>query len=199
MSTHDHPHDTHSHGHAHAGPTADASVREAVVNDAPAIGLVQAEVFQDTYRGRVPDDVLAEFRPEAFAKAWRLSLASPPPGAHRLLVARAGHQVVGLLATGPSQDPDGEPGWGEITLLAVHPQARRQGHGSRLFNAGVDLLREAGADTVSIWLLADDEATRAFVAASGFGPDGAYRDRATSADGDTLREVRLTATLTDDP
>jgi ribosomal protein S18 acetylase RimI-like enzyme len=114
---------------------------------------------------------------------------------HRLLVACAGEQVVGAAAIGPSQDPDAGPATGEVTLLAVHPQARRQGHGSRLLNAGVDLLREAGADSVAAWLLADDEQGRAFLAFSGFGPDGAYRDRVVSPDGQTLREVRLSAAL----
>ena len=60
-----------------------------------------------------------------------------------------------------------------------------------------DLLREAGADTVSLWLLAHDENTREFAAASGFAPDGAYRDRVVSPDGGTLREVRLSASLVD--
>ena len=88
---------------------------------------------------------------------------------------------------------------GEVTVLAVHPDARRQGHGSRLLNASVDLLAEAGAESVTLWLLTDDESTRAFLAASGFAPDGAFRDRVVSPDGDTLREVRLTAEIGEDP
>ena len=193
MGGHDHG-DGQDHEHA-PGPVADASVRAARQNDAPAVGVVQSVVFREVYAGRVPDDVVAMFEPEPFARAWRDSLAAPPPGVHRLLVACAGEQVVGAAAIGPSQDPDTGPGTGEVTLLAVHPQARRQGHGSRLLNAGVDLLREAGADSVAAWLLADDEAGRAFLTASGFGPDGAFRDRVVSPDGDTLREVRLSAAL----
>jgi GNAT superfamily N-acetyltransferase len=186
----------HPHDHDHSpGPLADASVRAARQNDAPAVGMVQAVVFREVYAGRVPDDVVAMFEPEPFARAWRDSLAAPPAGVHRLLVACAGEQVVGAAAIGPSQDPDASPATGEVTLLAVHPGARRQGHGSRLLNAGVDLLRDAGAEAVAAWLLADDEAARAFLTASGFGPDGAFRDRVVSPDGDTLREVRLTAAL----
>lgn len=189
------PHD-HTHEHAHEpGPVADASVRRARPNDAPAVGLVQAFVFREAYAGRVPDDVVARFEPDAFARSWRESLTAPPEGVHRLLVACAGDQVVGLCAIGPSQDPDAGSAVGEVTVLGVHPDARRQGHGSRLLNAGVDLLREAGADTVTLWLLTHDESTRAFVAASGFAPDGAYRDRVVSPDGDLLREVRLSALL----
>ena len=88
---------------------------------------------------------------------------------------------------------------GEVTVLGVHPDARRQGHGSRLLNASVDLLAEAGAESVALWLLADDEAPAAFLTASGFAPDGAFRDRVVSPDGDTLREVRLAADLGEDP
>jgi GNAT superfamily N-acetyltransferase len=191
----EHHHD-HQHGHGHSpGPVADASVRAARPNDAPAVGMVQAAVFREVYTGRVPDDVVEVFQPEPFARAWRDSLASPPAGVHRLLVACAGEQVVGAAAIGPSQDPDASPVDGEVTLLAVHPEARRQGHGSRLLNAGVDLLRDAGAEAVATWLLADDEAGRAFLVSSGFAPDGAYRDRVVSPEGDTLREVRLTAGL----
>ncbi|MBM6404987.1 GNAT family N-acetyltransferase [Phycicoccus sp. CSK15P-2] len=186
-----------AHDHS-PGPVADASVRAARPNDAPAVGLVQATVFRDTYAGRVPDEVLAAFEPEPFARAWRDGLTNPPEGAYRLLVARAGEQVVGAVATGPAQDPDAEPAWAEVSLLVVHPDARRQGHGSRLLNAAVDLLREAGAEAVTAWLPADDEGTRTFLTASGFGPDGAFRDRAVSPDGDALREVRLVARIADD-
>jgi GNAT superfamily N-acetyltransferase len=191
----------HEHGHSHEhspGPMADASVRAARPNDAPAVGMVQAVVFREAYAGRMPDDVVAMFEPEPFARAWRDSLTTPPEGVHRLLVACAGAQVVGAAAIGPSQDPDTGPAAGEVTLLAVHPDARRQGHGSRLLNAGVDLLRDAGAESVAAWLLADDEDGRAFLTSSGFGPDGAFRDRVVSPDGDTLREVRLTAVLAAD-
>ncbi len=199
------PH-AHDHGHPHehapateAGAIADASVRRARPNDAPAVGLVQATVFRAAYAGRVPDEVLSLFEPDAFARSWRESLAAPPEGVHRLLVACAGAQVVGLAAIGPAQDPDAGPAAGEVTVLAVHPDAQRQGHGSRLLNACVDLLAEAGAESVTLWLLADDESTRAFLTASGFAPDGAYRDRVVSPDGDTLREVRLTADIGEDP
>ncbi|CAN7390604.1 N-acetyltransferase family protein [Knoellia sp. LjRoot47] len=190
-----------SHDHSHEpGPVADASVRVAKPTDAPAVGVVQAAVWTQAYAGRVPDEVVAVFEAPAFAKAWRQSLENPPEGVHRLLVARAGEQVVGFAAIGPSQDADAGPALGEVTAIGVHPGARRLGHGSRLLNACVDTLRGAGAEDVAIWVLADDEATRAFLVDSGLGPDGAWRDRVVSPDGSTLREVRLVASLaTDEP
>ncbi len=178
-------------------PHADASVRPARITDAPAIGRVQAEVWIETYADRVPPEVSAAFDPNAFAKAWRASLESPPEGIHRLLVALAGAQVVGIAAYGPSQDPDTGQTAGELTVLAVHPLARHQGHGSRLVNAVVDELREIGAEVVTTWLPADAEQTRRFLLAAGLGPDGAFRDRVVSPDGQTIREIRLQASITD--
>lgn len=200
---HDHPHG-HSHDHAHGpshgagpGPLADASVRLARESDAPAVGLVQSVVWRDAYAEVVPSEALAAFEPAAFAGAWRRSLAAPPAGVYRLLVACAGDQVVGFAALGPSQDPDAGQETGELTALGVHPEARHAGHGSRLLNAAVDTLRGAGARTMHAWLLAGDESTRAFLLASGLRPDGAFRDRVVSPDGDTAREVRLVAALTE--
>lgn len=192
-----HPHD-HDHPHEHGspqGPLADASVRRARAADAPAVGLVQADVWTGAYAGRIPSEVVDRFQPAAFAGAWRASLADPPPGAHTLFVALAGDQVVGFLATGPSQDPDAAPDLAEFTALGVHHAGRRQGHGSRLLNAGVDHLRALGAGAVATWVLLDDEDTRGFLGSVGFEPDGAFRDRVVSAEGQTLREVRLSCSL----
>lgn len=175
--------------------SADASVREAGVNDAPAVGQVQALVWQEAYDGIVPPEVHAVFDPQSFAAAWRDSLRNPPEGVHRLLVGRAGEQVIGFVATGPSQDPDAGQTTGEITALGVHPGARRQGHGSRLVNAAVDLLREAGAEHLAVWCLVEHESVRAFLTDAGLQPDGAFRDRVISPEGATAREVRLVATL----
>lgn len=177
------------------GPLADTSVRTATAADADAVGAVQALVWQQAYDGVVPPEVHAAFAPASFAEAWRASLEAPPAGVHRLLVACAGAEVVGFATIGPSQDPDATPTTGELSALGVHPQARRQGHGSRLLNAAVDTLREAGAEHLTTWSLARHEETRAFLVAAGLAPDGAYRDRVVSPDGDTAREVRLVASL----
>lgn len=175
--------------------TADVSVRLAGPNDAPAVGSVQAAVWVEAYAALVPSDVAAAFQPEAFARAWRDSLARPPAGIHRLLVALRGAQVVGFAAIGPAQDPDADSSAGEISTLGVHPAERRRGHGSRLLNAAVDILAEAGASSVNVWVRSGDDVTLAFLRASGFAPDRAHRSRLVSPAGDTLGEVRLTAAL----
>lgn len=179
-------------------PTADAGVRQATEDDATAVGLVQALVWQEAYDGVVPPEVHAAFEPRSFEEVWRDALRRPPEGVHRLLVAHAAGTVVGFVAIGPAQDPDVGQTTGEVTALGVHPQHRRQGHGSRLVNAAVDLLREAGAEHVTAWALARHEGVRAFLAGAGLQPDGAYRDRVVAPDGGTAREVRLVAALVDE-
>ena len=194
---HNHPHSV-AHDRAHApatGPVADASARIARASDAPAVGLVQAAVWRAAYGHVLSQDVVEQLDGPSFARVWRDSLSSPPSPRHVLLVACAGEQVVGFAAVGPCVDPDATKTSGELLALGVHPDARRNGHGSRLLNAAVDTLRGKGFDRVSTWILATDEATRAFLTAAGLSPDSAFRDRVIDVDGTVAREVRLTADL----
>lgn len=192
----DHDHADHDQAHSTAtGPVADASARIARPNDAFAVGLVQAAVWRAAYGKILPAEVVEQFDAASFARVWRDSLKHPPSGRHVLLVGCAGDQVVGFTAVGPSLDPDADETSGEVLALGVHPDARRSGHGSRLLNAAVDTLRGKGFHSMSTWLLAHDEDTRAFLAAAGLAPDGAYRDRVIDVDGAVAREVRLTADL----
>ena len=197
---HDHPHSV-AHDEAHfpaAGPVADASARVARASDVPAVGLVQAAVWRAAYAHVLPQEVVERFDGPTFARVWGDSLSAPPSPRHVLLVACAGEQVVGFAAVGPSIDADATETSGELLALGVHPDARRAGHGSRLLNAAVDTLVDKGFDSMSAWILATDEATRAFLTAAGLSPDSAYRDRVIDADGTVAREVRLTAALSQD-
>ena len=204
--SHDHSagHD-HAHGGAHdethlpaPGQVADTSVRIARPSDAPAVGLVQAAVWRAAYARVLPQETVERFDAASFARVWRDSLSHPPSPRHVLLVGCVGEQVVGFAAVGPSVDADATETSGEVLALGVHPDARHSGHGSRLLNAAVDTLRGKGFHSMSAWLLAGDEDTRAFMTAAGLSPDSAYRDRVIDADGTVAREVRLTADLSQD-
>lgn len=187
-----------SHPHTHSpGPLADASVHTARPSDAPAIGLVQSVVWQQAYAGVLPAEVVETFAAAAFAGVWRQSLQQPPTPAHRVMVGCAGDQVVGLVALGPA--PEEEAGLpercGQVLEMSVHPDARRQGHGSRLLNAAGDTLRAHDHTSLACWVRADDEPTRAFLATGGLEPDGAWRERVVGPQGQTLREIRVLAAL----
>ncbi|GAA6526572.1 GNAT family N-acetyltransferase [Intrasporangium sp. DVR] len=198
---HDHSHD-HSHSHPHddgPGPLADASVRVARASDAPAVGFVQAVVFREAYAAELPSEVTAQFQPQAFASAWRTALEGDASRDGVLLVACAGEQVVGFAAVGASDDPDADEGTAELLVLGVHPEARRQGHGSRLLHAVVDTARARGRDRLTAWLLASAEQPRAFLVAAGMAPDGAHRERVIGREDETATEVRLSALLEENP
>lgn len=191
-----------STGHSHAGPLADASVRRARPTDAPAVGIVQLQAMRTDYAPVLPPAAMAALGAldEAdLARTWRDSLQSPPSPRHRLLVACAGDQVVGLAAFGPSDDRDADPETADLETLAVHPRARGQGHGSRLLNAAVDEARAAGFTWLTTWVPLDLPQMRAFVQAAGFGPDRARRQRTVDPDGGTLMEVRLGTSLAERP
>jgi GNAT superfamily N-acetyltransferase len=190
------PHHPVHHEHDHPpGPLADASVRLARVSDAPAVGFVQAVVFREAYAAELAPEVIAEFQPQAFASAWRATLEGAAAGDGVLLVACAGEQVVGLAAVGASSDPDADDSTAELLVLAVHPDARRQGHGSRLLHAVVDTARARGRDRLTAWALASAGEVRAFLVAAGLDSDGAHRQRVVGPDGETAEEVRLSASL----
>ena len=172
---------------------ADASVRVATPWDVDAVGAVQAALWREAYASLLPSEALAAATPEEFATVWRESLANPPSGAYRLLVACAGQAVVGFAAIGPNADPDATDVDGELLVGGVAPAARRTGHGSRLLNATVDTAGLSGFARVRTWLLTADQATRGFLETAGFAPDGARRERVTGpAEGDVAGEIRLT-------
>jgi len=198
---HGHGHD-HRHGHDHGhglGPVADASVRVARVSDAPAVGLVQAVVWREAYAAVLGPDVLAQLEPRPFTDAWRASLEGETAGDGVLLVACAGEQVVGFAAVGASSDPDAADDTAELLVLGVHPDARHQGHGSRLLHAVVDTARARGRSHLTAWLLASADDVRGFLAAAGLEPDGAHRERVVDPDGRTVREVRVAASVEPEP
>lgn len=148
---------------------ADVSVRPPRLPDVPALVRVQLRAWTASGLPGVPD-------PADARRAWERAVMLPPSPRHRLLVALAGDDVVGAAATVPAADPDLSGGdTAELVLLAVDPDRRTQGHGSRLLTAAVDLMRSAGETVAVAWVPASDDTTRRFLTGAGWAPDGAYR------------------------
>jgi GNAT superfamily N-acetyltransferase len=174
---------------------ADRSVRVAWADDAPAIAAVQARAWQ-SYSELLPSAVVARIDADAFAATWREAIATPPSARHRVLVALERNTVVGFAATAPSDDPDAEPGDGEVVAFHVDPDATGAGHGSRLVSAVADTLRADGFSHARMWLIAGDDAVRGFLEPAGWAADGAHRQLDLTGDGiATLRQLRLQTDL----
>ncbi|MDO5285660.1 MAG: GNAT family N-acetyltransferase [Actinomycetia bacterium] len=164
-------------------------VRLALPAEATAITEVQRAVLREPSHPYHP--LLAHLDPGEMTQVWRQAVLAPPLASYRVLVATSGpsQPVVGMVAVGPSSDPDAEAGDGQVLELLVHPAARRQGHGSRLVQAAVETLRLDGFTRATWWLASTDDALRRFLTAMGWAPDGVHGE----IDNDYLRlkQVRL--------
>jgi ribosomal protein S18 acetylase RimI-like enzyme len=146
---------------------------------------LQVASWRAVYGGLLPGEVVeglgGEEAREQFRSQWTAALESPPTSRHRLVVATdedgGVRAVTGFAAFGPAGDPDLWPATdAEVFALHVDPERVRQGHGSRLVNACVDTLVEAGFTTVHVWVPEEENALRSFFEASGWRPDGARRE-----------------------
>lgn len=179
---------------------ADVSVRPARGDDAPALGEVQALAWRAAYAGTLPPDVMAELDPADLAESWRGVLAATP-SRHGVLAACAGADIVGFAAFGPSPDADLAPGRdAEISVLIVHPAQLRRGHASRLLAATVDRLRADGFGQVHLWSAGGEAPLHRFLAAAGWGADGATRSLDLRGDGEVVvAQARWHSDVSDPP
>ena len=155
---------------------SDVSVRPATPQDEGPIAQVQLRAWRLSHGALLGEDVLAQLDEDAVRRQWAQAITAPPSPQHRVLVACAGAEVVGLAAFAPA------PGGVEVLALEVDPDHQRGGHGSRLLTACVDLAREAGADHLETWVLDGDGAREQFLAGAGLGPDGTRRQLAVRPD-----------------
>lgn len=174
-------------------------VRVATVADAEGMGTVNVESWRQRLEGILPTDLLEHLSADELSMTWASSLLNPPVKGQRAVVAIVGtdiehEKLVGYAAFGPSQEPDALPGEYELVALEVAPERHRQGHGSRLMTAALDLAREAGAESAIAWCPLDDSIRREFLQSAGWAPDSAFRDLATGTDA-VVREVRLATSL----
>ncbi|MFT4187131.1 MAG: GNAT family N-acetyltransferase [Aeromicrobium sp.] len=168
----------------------DRSVRLGWADDAVALASIQRHVWTGTW-------VRADQIEEAFgdldehAARWSATLTAPQEARFRVLVALDGPRPRGYVVVHPGADPDADPATdAEIGDLAVDPDARRVGHGSRLVQAAVDTAVADGFTLLRMWLPSTDDATRALLVSSGWSPDGAHREL-EAPDGRRLPQVRL--------
>ena len=171
-------------------------VRPARADDVGTMVALAMAAWRTAWHDRIPADLLEPDRME-MEQAWRQAIVDPPTATHRVLVATDNGQVFGYAAVTPALVPDlvNVPGVLEVVDLVIAPPAQRQGHGSRLLHACADHAREGGASTLVMWCALDDEPRRAFLHASGFGPDGALRTLASEDESTTIPQVRLATSV----
>jgi len=178
-------------------------VRPARPSDADDIARIQLTTWRVAYRRMVPAHVLDRLDEAYLTRGWREAIESPPSARHRVLVSvEQGESsfVVGFAAAGPADEqalaPEEKPlpdDVAAVTDLLVEPRWGRRGHGSRLLAATVDLWREDGFTAAVAWAYDADQATRSFLATTGWTPDGTTR--ALDVDDMLVPQLRLHVSL----
>ena len=178
-------------------------VRQARLVDAEAFAAVQ---HRSWVRGAEHVALPPPPPRDDMQRAWERAITVPPSSRHHSFVAvdrsADGEVVRGIAASTPASDPDLDAErCVEVVVLAVEPDARGRGHGSRLVTALVDVAVDEGAEEAVTWVAVDDDATRQFLEGCGWAADGAFRTLSTDdpdqAPGSELRQVRLATALVD--
>lgn len=178
----------------------EARVRQATVDDAGEIARIQLLTWQVAYADVLPGRVLDELDTGETAQVWARTLSE---GQARVHLATEDGQPVGFCVSGPAPTqevaaadgglPRDAEHVGLIGTLLVEPRWGRRGHGGRLLATAAQALRADGANRGIAWVPEADQASVAFYIAAGWEADGTVRT--LDADGQPLRELRLTGTL----
>lgn len=165
-------------------------IRTPEVSDAEELARLHVLVWQQAYRGLLPQDYLDSMRPEGEREeSWRERVAdfadgSPTPSGHRLLVARevSTDTVVGFCQSGPARDEDAAL---PDELMALNVLAAHHGTGvaHQLVSATV------GDRPAYLWVLTGNDRAIAFYRKLGFELDGVSK-RDQEPDCTDLRMVR---------
>lgn len=144
----------------------------------PGEGQDVARLAEMALQGQTQGSVTGDLAAAVDSDGGRLKV---PYGKAYALVADKGDGVVGLLyVTPPVRLVDGYPELGvekqermagrlaELQLLAVDPEARKQGVGSLLLSVAEEMLRARGCGALLVKILQDDEAVQDWYRRRGF-------------------------------
>lgn len=166
------------------------NVRRATPADAGAIADVHVRSWQIAYRGLVPDEVLDNLSLAHRESTWQTVLVRNAEGAFTLVAER--DQVVGFCSIiAPSRDDDAGERTCEVAAVYVDPDRWRAGIGSELLVAALREVAAAGAEDVTLWVFAENQAALAFYRRFGFVADGAETWHKPSGQ----KEIRLRAPI----
>jgi GNAT superfamily N-acetyltransferase len=175
-------------------PVHGIHLREAVAEDATAIGRVRHASWQVAYSGLMPADYLAGLSVDGFELSARRMLDDRAARRMSVFVAEVGGVVGGFASVGPSRDggPD-QAGVGELYAIYLDPAIWRLGIGRRLQDVALQRLRDEGYRAATLWVLATNTASRAFYEHTGWLHDGGVSGFEAGAE--VLDETRYRRTL----
>lgn len=142
-------------------------VREASLEDAPAIARVHVDTWRTTYRGIVPESYLAKFSYEKRESSWVQMLSTPTASNHFIYVAEERDGSIIGFADGGSERTSDPAYKGELYAIYINHAYQRQGIGCRLTLSVVERLQALGFNSMLVWVLADNPACSFYEALGG--------------------------------
>jgi GNAT superfamily N-acetyltransferase len=141
-------------------------IREAVLTDAPGIARVHVDTWRSTYRGIVPDELLANLSYEARERMWDTAISHANDSNFVYVAEDTQERIVGFASGGTSQS--GDPAYtGELYAIYVLQEAQGKGVGRGLFGEVVQRLARSGIHSMILWVFRDNHSSRRFYEAMG--------------------------------
>ena len=144
------------------------AIRPATLGDAEGIARAHTASWRTSYRGILPDAVLARIDVDQRSSSWRHVLQDPSVVT---LVAYdvTHHDIVGFCNAGRSRGPTRSASRyaGEVYTIYIEHYAKRHGLGREMFELVTDWLRARQLGSLIIWVLDNNHHARRFYEAMG--------------------------------
>ncbi|MEE9414398.1 MAG: GNAT family N-acetyltransferase [Acidimicrobiales bacterium] len=163
-------------------------IRQAVLGDGAAMGLVHVRAWQAAYQLIMSPEQLESLDPEEFGHNWEEALqTNPHPEQSRRLVAVTADKIVGIALV-RADESDMASTQGQLVLINLLPEAWGTGVGAKLLTACRESLSELGFDEGFLWVATGNDRARRFYEREGWRADGAKQIEQLG--GTTVEEVR---------
>jgi ribosomal protein S18 acetylase RimI-like enzyme len=140
------------------------SVRLETDDDLEAVVALHIRAWQKGYQGLLPDEVLDNLDPAAWAQRRReiRNTAAPRSG----YVAEVNGEIAGFVQFGPDRE---DPACGEIYAIYVEPDRWGSGVGRALLDTA---LKSLPHNEIRLWVLDGNDRALRFYARYGLHPNG---------------------------
>ncbi|NQT60968.1 MAG: GNAT family N-acetyltransferase [Bacteroidetes bacterium] len=144
------------------------NIQKLSVNDIKQQAIVHSLSFRTAYKGIIPDSFLESFTIEKREKFFTDEFEKYKD----TFTIKEGEKLAGFCTIGNNRDEDKADDVGEIWGIYIHPTYWRRGYGTRLFEHVKSKLIARRYAEITLWVLRQNTAARAFYEKYGFSWDG---------------------------